>query len=140
MGIVERIDRDWIQPLPLQQQLELVATISQRLTVILKKEQSTIEQPHQIQNEVKNGEFSDEAVEREKLTYLALHPLLLEKYLGEHIAIHGGELVDHDADGVALSQRIYARFPEEFVWIAPVKLQPVEEWVVRSPRFESLAG
>jgi hypothetical protein len=43
-------------------------------------------------------------------------------------------------DDIALSQRIYAHFPDEFVWIAAVKLQPIEEWVVRSPRFEALAG
>jgi len=80
----------------------------------------------------------DEAVTRERAAFIALHPLLLKKYKGEQVAIHGGQLVDHDVDGVALSRRVYQRFPDEFVWIAPVTNQPVEEWVVRSPRFEAI--
>ena len=83
-----------------------------------------------------NGE-QHEAVEREKQAYIAMHALLLEQYAGEHVAIHAGQIVDHDGDGVALSRRIYARFPHEFVWIAPVKSQPIEELRFRSPRLES---
>jgi hypothetical protein len=49
-------------------------------------------------------------------------------------------VVDHDVDDVALSLRIYRRYPHAFVWIAPVTSQPIEEWVVRSPRFEPLMG
>ena len=91
-------------------------------------------------DEIDEGALLDVEVARERTTYLALHPLLLEKYPGEQVAIYHGQLVDHDKDGVALSLRIYARFPDEFVWIAPVKSEPLEEWVVRSPRFEALAN
>jgi hypothetical protein len=143
MNIVKQIDQEWIQPLPLEQQLELVATITQRLTVRLKETQAKGEDLRQMQGEISlagGAELRDEAVEREKAAYLALHPMLLEKYPGEYVAIHGGQLIDHDGDGVALSRRIYARFPDEFVWISPVRAQPLEEWVVRSPRFESLVS
>ncbi|MFN8491888.1 MAG: hypothetical protein U0350_30080 [Caldilineaceae bacterium] len=47
--------------------------------------------------------------------------------------------MDHDQDALALSLRIYQRFPNEFVWMAPVKAQALEEWVIRSPRFEPMA-
>ena len=80
----------------------------------------------------------DEAIVREREAYIALHPTLLKQYPNQHVAIHNGELVDHDLDRLALSLRIYQRFPNEFVWIAPLKAQAIEEWVVRSPRFEPI--
>jgi hypothetical protein len=42
--------------------------------------------------------------------------------------------VDHDADQVALFLRVKARYPDEFVWIAPVQETAVEEYIIRSPR------
>ena len=80
----------------------------------------------------------DEAVTREREAFINLHPTLLKNYPGEHVALHHGQLVDHDQDGLALSLRIHKQFPNEFVWIAPVKAQAIEEWVMRSPRFEPL--
>lgn len=80
----------------------------------------------------------DEALRRERVAFMALHPTLLAQYPGEYVAIHGGALVDHDKDGLALSLRVHQRFPDEFVWIAPLKAQPLEEWVVRSPRFATI--
>lgn len=80
----------------------------------------------------------DEALRRERVAFMALHPTLLAQYPGEYVAIHGGALVDHDKDGLALSLRVHQRFPNEFVWIAPLKTQPLEEWVVRSPRFAAI--
>lgn len=77
---------------------------------------------------------ADEAVERERAAFIALHPLLLATYPGEEVAIYGGQVVDHDKDGVALSSRIYQRFPHEFVWIAPVTDQPLEVRTVYSHR------
>lgn len=79
---------------------------------------------------------ADEAVEREREAFIALHPMLLVKYPGEEVAIYGGQVVDHDKDGVALSSRIYQRFPNEFVWIAPVTDQPLEVRTVYSHRLE----
>ncbi len=38
---LEQIDQQWIQPLPLQQQLELIQTITQRLIQALPKEASS---------------------------------------------------------------------------------------------------
>ncbi len=83
-----------------------------------------------------HGDEQDETVAREKAAFIAMHPRLLEKYAGEHVAIHDGRLVDHDADAVALHRQIYVRFPDEFVLIAAVKSQPIDELVFRSPRFE----
>ena len=81
---------------------------------------------------------TDELVVRERQAYIALHPTLLKNYPNQYVAIHNGQLVDHDPNGLVLSLRIRQQFPDQFVWIAPVKAQAIEEWVTRSPRFEPL--
>jgi hypothetical protein len=77
----------------------------------------------------------DEAVEREEAAYQRLHPMLWQKYPNEHVAIYGGKLVDHDVDGIALSLRIYQRFPNEFVLLTQVEAEPNKVLQMRSPRF-----
>lgn len=93
-----------------------------------------------LQRNASPGDSEEEAIEREQKAFIALHPYLLTTYPGEEVAIYQGEVVDHDIDGVALSSRINACFPNEFVWIAPVTDQPIEEWTVYSRRFEPLAS
>lgn len=80
--------------------------------------------------------FPDDAIEREKTAYIELHDILWQKYPGQHIAIYNGELVDHDADGLALSKRIYKRYHDEFVLIRQVEPNPDPILQFRSPRFE----
>ena len=74
-------------------------------------------------------------VDQEKSAYRALHDWLWQNYPGEHVAIYQGQLVDHDADGLALSRRIYHRFPAEFVLIRQVEAEPDRILQFRSPRF-----
>ena len=76
-----------------------------------------------------------EVVEREKAAYIVMHPVLWQKYPSEHVAIRGGKVVDHDTDGVALSQRVYERYPDEFVLIRQVEPEPDRVLQFRSPRF-----
>lgn len=76
----------------------------------------------------------DEAVDREMEAYLAMHSLLWAKYPGQHVAIYGGELVDHDTDLNALYTRIEEQFPDEFVWITTVGSDPIETVTVTSFR------
>ena len=76
----------------------------------------------------------DAAVEREMQAYIALHPMLKEKYLGQHVAIYNGQLIDVDEDYGALYQRIDAQYPDEFVWLATVEEEAMPTLVFRSPR------
>jgi hypothetical protein len=80
---------------------------------------------------------TDNEVEREKAAYFALHQVLWQKYPGQHVAIYNGELVDHDTDGVALSKRVYQRYPDQFVLIRQVEQEPDRVLYFRSPRFEA---
>jgi hypothetical protein len=76
----------------------------------------------------------DAAVEREMHAYIALHPMLKEKYLGQHVAIYNGQLIDVDEDYGALYQRTDAHYPDEFVWLATVEEEAMPTLVFRSPR------
>lgn len=80
------------------------------------------------------------ALAREKAAYIRMHPMLKEKYFGQHVAIYQGELIDMDSDYGQLYERIRARYPNEIVWLATVTEEPIETIVVRSPRFVTKAA
>ncbi len=82
-----------------------------------------------------NWSEADETVDQEIAAYHRLHSELWRKYPGQHVAIQNGRMVDHDADGLALSHRIYSRFPDTFVLIRQVDAQPERVIQLRSPRF-----
>ena len=77
-------------------------------------------------------ETEDAAVTREMEAYVALHPSLKTDYLGQHVAILDGQLVDHDADPAALYQRIATRYTDRFVWMTAIEEEPLTTLVFRS--------
>jgi predicted transcriptional regulator len=77
----------------------------------------------------------NEAVERERQAYIAMHNALKAQYLGKYVAIYGGELIDWDDDELALYLRIDAQYPDDFVWLTKVEEEPISTLVFRSPRF-----
>ncbi len=89
------------------------------------------------------GESMPTAVEmtvaREEAAFYRMHADLWQKYPGEYVAVYNEEVVDHDADQVALYLRVKACYLGQFVWIAPVRETAVEEYVMCSPRFVELA-
>jgi hypothetical protein len=78
---------------------------------------------------------SDEAMDREREAYIAMHPLLKEKFFNKHVAVYGGQLVGYDEDFEALYERIEAQYPDKFVWLSTVEEEPIPTIRVRSPRF-----
>ena len=76
-------------------------------------------------------------LQREAEAFEALHAELKSKYLGQHVAIHDGNLVDHDTDPVALVRRVRERFGHAAVLIRQVEEQPEREYVFNSPRLEA---
>lgn len=54
-------------------------------------------------------------------TWQALRPLLLAAYLGEIVALRGGEIVDHDADEGAILARMEVRYPGEALFLRRVR-------------------
>ena len=47
--------------------------------------------------------------EREYQAFMRLLPELLKTHRGQHVAIHEGQVVDSDADDIALIQRVHAK-------------------------------
>jgi hypothetical protein len=63
--------------------------------------------------------------------YRALYASLVPSYLDEHVAIHNGQLVDHDRDAEALVHRVRERFGHTAVLFTQVGKQPIPEFVAR---------
>ncbi len=72
-------------------------------------------------------------IDREIAAYEAMHAKLRQEYLGQWIAVHDQELVDHDADVSALYRRVRARYGRTSVLIRKVTEQPVAEVWLRTP-------
>lgn len=73
-------------------------------------------------------------IDEEQKKYEAQHPELFKQYAGQYIAMHLGEVVDSDADDSELSRRIRSRFGNTPVLITPVLAEPMQTFVVCSPR------
>lgn len=78
-------------------------------------------------------------LDKEISAYEAMHPELQQKYLGQWIAVHDQKLVDHDPNGVALYQRIRAKYGKTSVLIRQVARQPIEEAQIRTPSTGKIA-
>ena len=81
-------------------------------------------------------EAKERKIDREMEAYRAMHAELKQRFLGEYVAIHNGELVDHDADRRALSRRVRQKYENVAVLITPVEEEPERELLLQSPRFE----
>lgn len=66
--------------------------------------------------------------EQERAAYLSLHPYLVEKYLGEYVAIYRGQLIDHDVNQLALVNRLDQTYPNQFVLVRQVTIEPEPEY------------
>ncbi len=82
-------------------------------------------------------------VEREKIhaeteAFWAMHDELVATYGGEYVALHRGEVVDHDTDVSRLEQRVRQRFGPIAIMIAPVTPEPRRDLQFISFRLEGM--
>lgn len=84
-----------------------------------------------------DGRFAK--IETEQKHYEATHATLLNLYRGQYIAMHDGEVVDHDFDRVGLSRRVRSRYGKIPVLIVQVRDEPQFTIYVRSPRIVKAA-
>lgn len=77
----------------------------------------------------------DEDIDRERAAYVAMHSMLWEKYRGQYVAIYHGEMIDHDTEFAALYSRVHKQYPDQFVLIRQVEVEPERVYYFRSPRF-----
>jgi hypothetical protein len=79
---------------------------------------------------------NDEALAQEARAWESLYPMLKEKYPGQYIAIHQGQVLDVDEDALSLNRRVRTNHPNNTIWISQVKEEPFPEIFMRSPRLE----
>jgi hypothetical protein len=79
--------------------------------------------------------ISDEDFERERAAFLNMHTQLAQEYLGQYAAIYQGELIDHDIDLANLMDRVDEKYPDTFVLVRQVEVNPERTYYLRSPRF-----
>ena len=61
---------------------------------------------------------------------------LLAQFSDEYVAVHNGQVIDHDKDLRTLHLRIFKRLGRMPVLLKQVTQEPARELVFRSPRFE----
>ena len=81
---------------------------------------------------------AQEKMLREVEAYKNMHAQLASQYAGQFVAIHNGQVVDHDADKDALFFRVKQNFPNEIVLQRQVLENPDPVLHFRSPRFQQL--
>ena len=78
----------------------------------------------QIAVEAYLDELEKEAIRAETQAFWAMYSELVQHYVGRHVALYHGEVVDHDADVSRLDARVRARFGTLPVLIAEVHPEP----------------
>jgi uncharacterized protein YfaT (DUF1175 family) len=86
------------------------------------------------------GKIARQKIQAESVAFEKLHAQLITEYLGQYVALHNGEVVDHDEDVRALHLRIRKRFGRTPVLLRRVS-QEIEppDLVFRSPKLEPMA-
>ncbi len=75
----------------------------------------------------------EEAMAQEEAVYQSMLTELVSQYDGEYVAIFQGQLIDHDADELALLHRLDIQYPDEIVLMKKVRSDALPELRFRSP-------
>ena len=73
-------------------------------------------------------------MEKEAAAYDAMREEMVEKYLGQYVAVFRGQVIDHDADVGALVDRLDKQYPDDVVLVREVHEGPDRVLRMRSPR------
>jgi hypothetical protein len=81
--------------------------------------------------------IAHQKIQSESVAFEELHNRLVTKYLGDYVAIHNGDVVDHDPDVRTLHLRIRRRFGRTPILLRLVKAELEQpDLVFRSPKLE----
>ena len=78
----------------------------------------------------------EQKIQQEAEAFCSMHTELARQYLGQVVAIHEGQVVDHDENFVTLHRRIRQRFGRTAVLLRRVGPESERVLTFRSPRFE----
>jgi predicted transcriptional regulator len=85
-------------------------------------------------------QLEQDKIHEETEAFWAMQAELASTYSGEYVAIHQGQVVDHDSDVVRLEERVVERFGETALLIAPVTDEPRRDLSSVSFRLDPLPG
>lgn len=77
-----------------------------------------------------------EQIDREQRIYESRHGELLAQYRGRYIAMRNGQVIDHDADRLALRRRVRKQHGNKAIFFTLVEDDPVQTIWMRSPQLE----
>ena len=80
-------------------------------------------------------EMARQKIRAETQAFEQQREILVETYLGQYVAIHDGQIIDHDPNLLALHLRIFERLGDVAVLLKKVTTEPERDLVVRSRRF-----
>ena len=75
-------------------------------------------------------------IRAERKAFERQHATLLANYANQYVALHNGQVIDHDPDLRTLHLRVFAQLGRTTVLLKKVTKEPERELVFRSPRFE----
>jgi len=108
------------------------------LEQIAEREQISVEEAAHIAVYRYVREIERAKIHTETKALWAMYPQLLERYLGQYVAVHEGKVVDSGPDLGTLYQRVRECYGDTPVLLAQVTSEPVRELVFRSPRLEPI--
>ena len=82
------------------------------------------------------GRFGSEKVEAEQAIFEKMRPALLEKYRGQYVVVHNGQVVESAPDLRSLHHKVFVRFGFTPILHIQVTDEPERDLVIRSPRLE----
>ena len=82
------------------------------------------------------GRFGIEKIKAEQAIFEKMRSALLEKYRGQYVAVHNGQVVESAPDLRSLHHQVFARFGFTPILHIQVTDEPERELVMRSPRLE----
>jgi hypothetical protein len=109
-------------------------TLQQPLQTAANNRQTTVEELVNDWLEKNLWEYRHQRIREESERYQALHAELYPQYEGRVIAMLNGEVVDVGDELAEVYHRIRARYGEEPILITKVGPEPIETYIMRSPR------
>ncbi|MCE7986815.1 MAG: hypothetical protein DYG89_37050 [Caldilinea sp. CFX5] len=77
-------------------------------------------------------EDEQQKMQQEIAAFHDRHQELLRQFPGQYVAVHQGQVVDHDEEQLALYLRVRQRYPDEIVLIRQVRPEPERTWTMRT--------
>ncbi|NBD36616.1 MAG: hypothetical protein GVY30_11545 [Chloroflexi bacterium] len=81
-------------------------------------------------------EEAQRKMQREIEAFVAMHSKLREQYPDAYVAVHQGNVVDHDTNELELYKRIEEKYPHDVVLLRQVLPEAEKVYTFRSPKVE----